>query len=422
LAAGASEPAYTCTLSNVTAGLTNVANAIGNDPNSNPVTAQSSGAVVTVSHPAIAITKTPPTQSVTSGGTATWTITVTNPGDVALTNVSVSDVQAPNCDHSWAGSLAPGASETAYTCTLTNVTAGLTNVAVANGTDANSNPVTAQSSGAVVTVIHPAIAITKTPPTQSVNKGGTATWTIGVTNTGDVALTNVAVTDALAPNCDHSWTGSLAPGASEPAYTCTLTNVTAGLTNVADAAALDPNSNPVTATSAGAVVALNSSTGGTTNPAGGSRSAIHITKTPPTQSVTSGGTATWTITVSNTGKVRLTHVNVTDPLAPNCDHSWTGSLAPGASEPAYTCSLTNVMAGFTNVATARGRNTFGTLVTSKSAGAVVTVTPKIPSKPAQTGFGGSARAANSTAALLASGFAAFLGLIGTVVVRRRRRA
>ena len=41
----------------------------------------------------------------------------------------------------------------------------------------------------------PSIAITKDPPTQTIQSGGTATWTIVVTNTGDVPLTNVNVTD-----------------------------------------------------------------------------------------------------------------------------------------------------------------------------------------------------------------------------------
>ena len=50
-------------------------------------------------------------------------------------------------------------------------------------------------------VIHPAIKIEKGPDSQTVSSGGTATFTIKVTNTGDVTLTDVTVTDALAPGC-----------------------------------------------------------------------------------------------------------------------------------------------------------------------------------------------------------------------------
>ena len=45
----------------------------------------------------------------------------------------------------------------------------------------------------------PAIVITKDPPLQTILSGGTATFTIRVENTGNVTLTEVAVTDALAP-------------------------------------------------------------------------------------------------------------------------------------------------------------------------------------------------------------------------------
>ncbi len=53
-------------------------------------------------------------------------------------------------------------------------------------------------------VSNPAIGITKNPKTQSVLPGGTATWTIVVTNTGNVTLTNVRVTDPLAPGCNRT--------------------------------------------------------------------------------------------------------------------------------------------------------------------------------------------------------------------------
>ena len=86
--------------------------------------------------------------------------------------------------------------------------------------------------------------------------------------------------------------------------------------------------------------------------------AIAITKNPKEQTVASGGTATWTIVVTNTGNVTLTNVRVTDPLAPDCNRTSAqipalASMAPGASL-SYTCSLANVTASFTNVATDTG--------------------------------------------------------------------
>ena len=92
--------------------------------------------------------------------------------------------------------------------------------------------------------------------------------------------------------------------------------------------------------------------------------AIDIQKTPDTQTVASGGTATFTIVVTNTGNVTLTNVSVSDPLAPDCNET-IGTLAPGASSN-YTCTHT-VTAAFTNTATATGTSPTGTVTDSDTA-------------------------------------------------------
>jgi uncharacterized repeat protein (TIGR01451 family) len=140
---------YTCSLANVTASFTNIAVATGHPPLGPDVSAQDTAAVTVVApatHPAISIVKNPKSQTVTSGGTATFTITVTNTGDVTLTNVTVSDPLSPNCNRT-IGTLAPGASSS-YTCTRANVTSNFTNVAVASGT-AGGTTVTAQDTAPV---------------------------------------------------------------------------------------------------------------------------------------------------------------------------------------------------------------------------------------------------------------------------------
>src|SRR5205814_6879047 len=133
-------------------------------------------------------------------------------------------------------SMAPG-DELSYSCTLANVTANFTNVAVAIGTPPVGGDVSATDSAAVTVgpppppVTHPAIVIVKNPKSQTVTSGGTATFTITVTNTGDVALTDVSVTDPLSPNCNKT-IGTLAPGQAV-SYTCTRPNATASFHNVA---------------------------------------------------------------------------------------------------------------------------------------------------------------------------------------------
>src|SRR5262249_21794078 len=149
----------------------------------------------------------------------------------------------------------PGASVT-YNCSLANVSASFTNVATATGTPPSGPNVTASDSAPVnVTVpltppkptpTHPAIAITKSPNVQSIGVGGTATFTIKVTNTGDVTLSDVTVTDPKSPGCDKNL-GTLAVGQSKT-YTCTRDNVTADFENVATATGKPPTGATVKAT------------------------------------------------------------------------------------------------------------------------------------------------------------------------------
>ena len=74
------------------------------------------------------------------------------------------------------------------------------------GGDANNNATTNTCNGAneSVTVQAPGIKIEKDPATQTIVSGSTATFTIKVTNTGDVTLTAVHVNDALTASCQKT--------------------------------------------------------------------------------------------------------------------------------------------------------------------------------------------------------------------------
>ena len=67
---------------------------------------------------------------------------------------------------------------------------------------------------AAVDVVDPSIEIQKTPDLTAARSGDTVTFTITVTNTGDVAVTNVVVTDPLTSSCDATF-ASLGAGAIE---------------------------------------------------------------------------------------------------------------------------------------------------------------------------------------------------------------
>jgi uncharacterized repeat protein (TIGR01451 family) len=122
--------------------------------------------------------------------------------------------------------------------------------------------------------------------------------------------------------------------------------------------------------------------------------AIAIVKNPKSQTTAIGGTATFSITVTNTGNVTLTDVHVADPLSPNCNRTKAdipalASMAPGAAVT-YTCTRPNMKctgpgapfkcALFTNVATATGTPPAGPDVTATDT-APVKVTPLKPPAP-----------------------------------------
>jgi len=144
------------------------------------------------------------------GAPVTWTYTVTNTGNVPLTNVQVTDNRPgvtpvyQSGDANTNGQLDLG--ETwIYTATGTAVEGAYTNVGTARGTDTTGTvptPVTATEPDQYFGV-RAAIQIVKltngtnndTPPGIQVRVGSVVTWTYRVTNPGNVPLRNVTVTD-----------------------------------------------------------------------------------------------------------------------------------------------------------------------------------------------------------------------------------
>jgi uncharacterized repeat protein (TIGR01451 family) len=298
-------------------------------------------------NPALDIAKTPDLQTILNGSTVTFTIALTNTGNVTLSSVLITDTLAPNCNRNF-GTLTSGQAQT-YTCTRANVTADFTNTAQTSGVYTVTSTTVTDTDTAVVDVINPAIAIAKSPDTQSILTNGTANFTIAITNTGDVALANVSVSDALAPNCNRNF-ASLNAGQSQ-SYACSRANVTADFTNTAIVIGSTPLNTTVSASDTAAVDVLGP--------------AITLEKTPDTQVVVSGTTASFTIAVTNTGDVALTNLVISDPASPNCNNAFS-MLAVGQSQT-YACTSPTVTADFTNTASVTCDYSGGTLNDSDSA-------------------------------------------------------
>src|SRR5690606_2618333 len=199
--------------------------------------------------PRIEVSKTADKASVSEAGEViTYTITVTNTGNVTLENYTVTDVLFPE----WSGSiatLAPDATrscELEYTVTQADIdNGGVVNVASAGG----ENPGDPEDEDEVEVPVGKdgSISIDKSADRESFNAiDEVITYTLTVTNTGNVTLSNIVVTDILFPD----WKGEIAvlePKASQSfklTYTIKADDMDSGsVRNVARVAAEDPDGN-----------------------------------------------------------------------------------------------------------------------------------------------------------------------------------
>ena len=249
VAPGATNFFYATNL-NVAADITNVATAAGTPAYANgasipglPTATDEDDAVVDLIAPAIAVDKTVNGVEFaqgTNGAPVTYAIVVSNTGDVALSNVTATDAALGLTTN--LGVLAAGQSATVTVQSV--IGADLTNTVSVTGLDPNGDPWT-DADDAVVDLIAPAIVVDKTVNgveyVQGTN-GAPVTYAIVVSNTGDVALSNVTAVDAalgLSTNL-----GILAAGQSA---TVTVQSVIgADLTNTVSVTGLDPNGDPWT--------------------------------------------------------------------------------------------------------------------------------------------------------------------------------
>jgi large repetitive protein len=329
-----------------------------------------------------------PGPTLTVGETVTWTYIVTNTGDVPLSNIVVTDNQPDVAPAYVSGDngdsiLEPGESWT-FQATGTVIEGQYTNLGTVNANSDSSQVSDSDPSHYFgETPANPAIDIEKSTNGQDADAepgptlivGETVTWTYIVTNTGDVPLSNIVVTDNQPDVTPAYVSGDNGDSVLEPGeawtFQATGTVIEGQYSNLGTVTA-NYDSTQVTDSDMshyfGEIPQI--------NPSIQLIKEVFSVNGDPDKSVFMypGDIITYTFTVTNTGDVTLVDVVVSDPLATVSGEPIT--LAPGESNritftATYSITSADLKAGyFTNTATVIGYAPNGESVTDQDSATV----------------------------------------------------
>jgi uncharacterized repeat protein (TIGR01451 family) len=444
---------YTLTQADIDAGtLADTGTVTGTPPAGPDVTAASPVGIPAPQSPALAIAKAAsPTTVHAAGDRVTYTFTVTNTGNLTLHAITVDDTQLPPASQAGLSpvscpdtTLAPGQFTTCtatYTVTQADLDHGrVDDTATATGTPPSGSPVSSPPAGLTVTAASAAadIVVKSTTTARVTRAGQEVPYSFLVTNTGNVTLAGVTVTDTVAAPSDPAGLSpvtcpdpTLAPGASETCtatYTVTQADIDHGgladsatVTGTPPPTAADPSPSPLPPSTPSAI-----SVPAVQHPG------IAVVKTAAKDPLTLVGELIhYSFLVTNTGNVTLTKVGVSDVVAPpadpanltavTCPHP---ALAPRASQTCtatYTVTAADVALGSVgNTATAYGTPPSGVVIRSRPHTISFAVTGHPPGGAVliPTGEGASAPKAGASPALAAAGAAALAA--GALLLTRRR--
>ncbi|MGD0609675.1 MAG: hypothetical protein ABSA53_39660, partial [Streptosporangiaceae bacterium] len=329
--------------------------------------------------PALSIVKTANVSFAVPGQVIGYTLTITDTGQTPYTGAVVTDSFAQMLDDAaydgdaatttgslsytspaltWTGTLAPGAAAViTYTVTADNPDTGdkLVINSVSSAAPGSTCPPGSVATACRVTiaVLTPALTITATTTSGSnatANPGGVVTYTITVTNTGQVPYAGASLTDPLTGALDDAaynnnatatagtvsyasptltWTGDLAPGAAATiTYTLTVNN---------------PDTGNRTLTST-----VTSATAGSNCPAGSTDTrctvtvtvvgadSLTFTQTAAAPSAVAGQVVSYTITVANSAASPYPGASFTDPLGGVLDDAAYDSATASSGTVSYT--------------------------------------------------------------------------------------
>ena len=273
-----------------------------------PEAAASQSNIIRIRPPALSISKTTTTDEVFQGNEAVFQIIVSNDGGYELSNVQVTDEEAPACDRSF-DTLAVGQFET-IDCgvrpvdTFDNIAVVTANVD--GGVPDDESTLMAQSDPVRVIVRSAAIALTILPLEKSIRVGTPHELEITVIGSEESDLTDINVTVTDFPECDGA-SDSLARG-SNYVYNCTVEDLPTGTTVFRGQATAEVTGLAAISANTQAEVLV-------VDPA----LIIEITPVEPT--IREGTSATFNVKVGNFGDSALTNVSVTSAAVPGCDNS-----------------------------------------------------------------------------------------------------
>ena len=327
--------------------IANIANGASLNPDGSPVAASDAHTVAAQQSSQLAVTNTADLPNYAAvGDIITYTYTATNTGNVTLSALSMT---GPNtilgtCTPALpVGLLAPSE---VVTCTATHVVTqadldagSIANIVSVSATNPNGAPVDVSSPASVAAAQTKAITLTNIPSVSTFTAVGTPVgFTLAITNTGNVTLSDVNLTDpnATIGTCTPTLpAASLAPGQSivcEAVHTVTQTDLDAGsIVTVGSTTGKDPSGSSVTATTPGTVAAAQTKT-----------LTVTANAAAPTFD-TLGKAVTYAITFTNNGNVTLRAVTLSDPnvVLGTCRPLLpVASLAPGAT---VACTATHVV-------------------------------------------------------------------------------
>jgi uncharacterized repeat protein (TIGR01451 family) len=406
--------------------LSNTANVSASNEAADSDGNNSATATVTVDCAQIDITKTADDGIVSAGDTIGFTITATNNGAGTAHGVTVTDTLPTDAGLNWTidaansdagcsiaagvltcnwGDLASGASKSVHiTSTTTSASCGT----VDNTASVTTSNDGSDSDDASVTVNCPEIQIVKGGPDLA-HVGDTIPYTFDVTNTGDVDLHDVTLTD---PICDAGTIQLVDDGDGDATlavgetwrYTCThvVTDTDPDpLPNTATVSGTDDNDTTVSDEDSHIVDLIHP--------------AIKIVKTVDPVSGNPGDTVTYTFVVTNTGDTTLYDISVDDDVIGHI-----GDIAQLDAGDSATLTKDFVLpkgsTGVTNVGTATGTDTLGEQVSDDDPAFVTIVEAENPPTP-PTAFTGS----DAARVGLVAGMLGALGLLALALGRRRRQ-